>query len=132
MLRSSKPVIAVCAVRTGCGKSQTSRRVASILKELGKKVAVVRHPMPYGELTEQICQRFATLEDLDTHHCTIEEREEYEPHIKAANIVYAGIDYQQILSRAEAEAETAKQTTNFLVDLFSVSDPSEASVVRKC
>jgi predicted GTPase len=105
MLRSTKPVIAVCAVRTGCGKSQTSRAVARILKAAGKKVAAVRHPMPYGDLTRQICQRFATLEDLVRHDCTIEECEEYEPHIVAGNLVFAGIDYEKILRAAEAEAD---------------------------
>ncbi len=105
MLKSSKPVVAVCAVRTGCGKSQTSRRVTAILKSLGKKVAAVRHPMPYGDLTKQVCQRFATLQDMDDHKCTIEEREEYEPHIAAGNVIYAGIDYAEILRRAEAEAD---------------------------
>ena len=105
MLESNKPVIAVCAVRTGCGKSQTSRKVTEILKSAGKRVAVVRHPMPYGDLTEQICQRFATLEDLDRHKCTIEEREEYEPHIRTGNVVFAGVDYAEILRQAEAEAE---------------------------
>jgi len=105
MISSRKPVIAVCAVRTGCGKSQTSRKVCQYLKELGKKVAVVRHPMPYGDLTRQVCQRFATLSDLDLHRCTIEEREEFEPHIEAGNLVFAGIDYPQILYRAEQEAD---------------------------
>ncbi len=105
MLKSTKPVIAVCAVRTGCGKSQTSRAVVRILKAAGKKVAAVRHPMPYGDLTQQVCQRFATLADLDLHKCTIEEREEYEPHIEAGNIVFAGVDYEKILRAAEAEAD---------------------------
>ncbi len=105
MLKSTKPVIAVCAVRTGCGKSQTSRAVSVALKSLGKRVAAVRHPMPYGDLTKQICQRFATLEDLDLHHCTIEEREEYEPHIRAGNVIFAGIDYERILREAEKEAD---------------------------
>ena len=105
MLKSTKPVIAVCAVRTGCGKSQTSRAVSSILKSMGKRVAAVRHPMPYGDLTKQICQRFASLEDLETHHCTIEEREEFEPHIEAGNVVFAGIDYERILREAEKEAD---------------------------
>lgn len=104
-LTSSKPVIAVCAVRTGCGKSQTSRAVTAALKSMGKRVAAVRHPMPYGDLTKQICQRFATLEDMDRHHCTIEEREEYEPHIRAGNLVFAGIDYERILREAEKEAD---------------------------
>jgi len=105
MLKSSRPVIAVCAVRTGCGKSQTSRYVAAILKKLGRKVAAIRHPMPYGDLRKQVCQRFASLEDLDRYECTIEEREEYEPHIVAGNLIFAGIDYEQILRAAENEAE---------------------------
>ncbi len=105
MIESTKPVIAVCAVRTGCGKSQTSRAVTDILKSFGKRVAAIRHPMPYGDLTKQICQRFATMEDLDLHHCTIEEREEYEPHIRAGNVVFAGIDYERILGEAEKEAD---------------------------
>lgn len=102
---ANKPVIAVVAVRTGAGKSQTARRVAEILKDLGKKVAVVRHPMPYGDLKEQICQRFATYEDLDKYKCTIEEREEYEPHIDAGNVVFAGVDFGVILKEAEKEAD---------------------------
>jgi predicted GTPase len=105
MLRSNKPVIAVCAVRTGCGKSQTSRAVTEVLKSMGKRVAAVRHPMPYGDLSAQICQRFADLSDLDKHKCTIEEREEYEPHIRAGNVIFAGIDYAKILSEAEKEAD---------------------------
>ncbi len=105
MLKSAKPVIAVCAVRTGCGKSQTSRAVSEVLKSMGKRVAAVRHPMPYGDLTKQICQRFATLEDLETHQCTIEEREEYEPHLRAGSVIFAGIDYERILREAEKEAD---------------------------
>ena len=105
MLPSAKPVIAVCAVRTGCGKSQTSRAVVKVLKAAGKKVAAVRHPMPYGDLRKQICQRFANYGDLDKEQCTIEEREEYEPHIDAGNIVFAGVDYARILKAAEAEAD---------------------------
>ena len=105
MLRSRKPVIAICAVRTGCGKSQTSRAVVKVLKELGKKVAAVRHPMPYGDLRKQVCQRFAELADLDKHECTIEEREEYEPHIEAGNVIYAGVDYGKILEAAEQEGD---------------------------
>ncbi len=130
MLKSNKPVIAVCAVRTGCGKSQTSRAIASILKVLGKRVAAIRHPMPYGDLTKQICQRFATLEDLDRHECTIEEREEYEPHIAAGNLVFAGIDYAKILTAAEAEADVIlwdggnNDMPFFKPDLFiTVTDP---------
>ena len=105
MLKSNKPVIAVCAVRTGSGKSQTTRRVCEILKSVGLTAAVVRHPMPYGDLVKQTCQRFATLKDLDTHKCTIEEREEYEPHIVRGQVVYAGVDYEVILRSAEKEAD---------------------------
>jgi predicted GTPase len=105
MLKSTKPVIAICAVRTGVGKSQTTRYVSRILKGLGKKVVAIRHPMPYGDLAKQACQRFATYEDLDTHECTIEEREEYEPHIDSGFIVYAGVDYEMILREAEKEAD---------------------------
>lgn len=105
MLKSKVDVVAVCAVRTGVGKSQTTRKVAQVLKEMGKKVVVIRHPMPYGDLEKQACQRFATYDDLDKHHCTIEEREEYEPHIDKGFIVYAGVDYHEILARAEEEAD---------------------------
>jgi predicted GTPase len=105
MLTSAKPVIAVCAVRTGSGKSQTTRRVAEILKAKGKKVTIIRHPMPYGNLVAQKLQRFATFEDLDRYDCTIEEREEFEPHITRGNVVYAGVDYAEILKAAEAEAD---------------------------
>jgi predicted GTPase len=105
MLRSTRPVIAVTAVRTGVGKSQTTRYISRILRDLGKKVVAVRHPMPYGDLTKQIDQRFATYEDLDRHETTIEEREEYEPHLDNGFVVYAGIDYEKILRRAEEEAE---------------------------
>lgn len=105
MLPSKKPVIAITAVRTGCGKSQVSRRITDILKELGKKTVVIRHPMPYGDLAKQAVQRFATYEDLERHECTIEEREEYEPHIKNGVIVYAGVDYAAILEQAEQEAD---------------------------
>ena len=105
MLKSKRPVVAITAVRTGCGKSQTTRRVCEILKEMGKKTVVVRHPMPYGDLSKQICQRFAKLSDLDKHKCTIEEREEYEPHIRRGQVVYAGVDYAEILEEAEKEAE---------------------------
>ncbi|GAB4506565.1 MAG: cyclic 2,3-diphosphoglycerate synthase [Anaerolineales bacterium] len=105
MLKASVPVVAVCAVRTGSGKSQTSRRVAGILRDMGKRVVAVRHPMPYGDLAKQACQRFATYADMDRHHCTIEEREEYEPHLDRGVIVYAGVDYGQILREAEKEAD---------------------------
>ncbi len=105
MLTSEKPVIAIGAVRTGSGKSQTTRRVAEILKQHGLKVSIVRHPMPYGDLRKQVVQRFATLEDLDRYECTIEEREEYEPHIRRGNVVFAGVDYEKILRAAEKEAD---------------------------
>jgi predicted GTPase len=105
MLTSSKPVVAVCAVRTGSGKSQTTRHVAGLLRNAGKRVAVLRHPMPYGDLTKQRAQRFATYEDLEAQDCTIEEREEYEPHLAEGNLVFAGIDYAAILDLAEAEAD---------------------------
>jgi predicted GTPase len=105
MLKAKVPVISVCAVRTGSGKSQTTRRVSDLLREMGKKVVVVRHPMPYGDLREQICQRFASYDDLDRYKCTIEEREEYEPHLDRGTVVYAGVDYEKILREAEQEAE---------------------------
>jgi predicted GTPase len=105
MIKSRKPVVSVCAVRTGSGKSQTSRKVATILKEKGRRVAAIRHPMPYGDLAKQAVQRFATYADLDKHECTIEEREEYEPHIDKGIIVYAGVDYGAILRQAEKEAD---------------------------
>lgn len=105
LIESTKPVVSICAVRTGCGKSQTTRYVSRLLKEAGKKVAAIRHPMPYGNLTEQKVQRFASLEDLDKHKCSIEEREEYEPHIVTGTIIYAGVDYEAILREAEKEAD---------------------------
>jgi predicted GTPase len=105
MLRSPKPVVAVCAVRTGCGKSAVSRRVARILRERGRRAAVVRHPMPYGDLLAERVQRFAAAADLDRAQVTIEEREEYEPHLEAGSVVWAGVDYAEILSRAAAEAD---------------------------
>ncbi len=105
MLESSKPVVAVTAARTGCGKSQTTRHVTDILRAMGKNVVVVRHPMPYGDLARQAVQRFATYEDLDKHDCTIEEREEYEPHLERGLVVYAGVDYEAILRQAEQEAD---------------------------
>ncbi len=101
-LDSSKPCVAVCAVRTGAGKSQTGRRVAQILRDAGNRVAVLRHPMPYGDLSKQVAQRFARYEDLDAADCTIEEREEYEPHLDEGNLVFAGVDYARILALAEA------------------------------
>ena len=105
MLKSTKPVVSVCAVRTGSGKSQTTRRVAALLRDLGLKVAAVRHPMPYGDLARQKVQRFASLDDLKRHDCTIEEIEEYEPHIVSGTIIYAGVDYGAILEQAQAEAD---------------------------
>lgn len=130
MLRASKPVVAVCAVRTGCGKSQTTRKVAEVLKSMGKTVAVVRHPMPYGDLTKQVCQRYAELADMDRHECTIEEREEYELHIQNGNLLFAGIDYQQILNAAQEEADVVlwdggnNDTPFFKPDLMvTVADP---------
>jgi predicted GTPase len=105
MLTAKVPVISVGAVRTGSGKSQTSRQVAKILKSKGLNVVVIRHPMPYGDLRKQVCQRFASYEDLDKYECTIEEREEYEPHIDNGIIVYAGVDYEKILREAEKEAD---------------------------
>jgi predicted GTPase len=104
-LTATKPVVAICAVRTGSGKSQTTRRVAQLLRDDGKRVAVLRHPMPYGDLTKQVVQRFARYEDLDAADCTIEEREEYEPHLAEGNLVFAGIDYAAILAAAEQEAD---------------------------
>ena len=104
-VRAKVPVISVCAVRTGCGKSQTSRKVVSILKKLGKKVVAIRHPMPYGDLRKQILQRFENYDDLDTHHCTIEEREEYEPYMDQGLIIYSGIDYEKIVREAEKKAD---------------------------
>ncbi|MFQ5769568.1 MAG: cyclic 2,3-diphosphoglycerate synthase [bacterium] len=133
MLTSSKPVVAICAVRTGCGKSQTTRRVAQILKDMGKKLVVVRHPMPYGDLAAQKCQRFETYDDLNKHNCTIEEREEYEPHLAMATIVYAGNDYKEILRKAQEEADVViwdggnNDTPFFKPDLhIVVTDPLRA------
>jgi len=105
MLKSKKPVIAICAVRTGCGKSQTTRKVSEILKKMGKKIAVIRHPMPYGDLVKQEVQRFDTIEDMKKHDCTIEEMEEYEPHIVDGSVVFAGVDYEKILREAEKAAD---------------------------
>ena len=130
MVESVKPVIAVGAVRTGCGKSQTARRISEILKGLGKKVAVVRHPMPYGDLAAQAVQRFTSVADMDAAHCTIEEREEYEPHTARGSLVFAGVDYEAILRRAEQEADVVlwdggnNDTPFFKPDLnIVVADP---------
>jgi predicted GTPase len=105
MLRAKKPVVAICAVRTGCGKSQTTRKVCEILRARGKKVVVVRHPMPYGDLLKQVVQRYSVFEDFERHHCTIEEREEYEPLVDQGIVVYAGVDYGKILQSAQEEAD---------------------------
>jgi len=105
MLASSKQIVSVCAVRTGCGKSQTSRKVCRILQNMGKQVVTVRHPMPYGDLTRQVVQRFSSYADLEKHNCTIEEREEYEPVVAMGAVIYAGIDYEKILRAAEKEAD---------------------------
>jgi len=104
-IKSNKPVISICAVRTGSGKSQTTRRVSKVLIDLGYKVAAIRHPMPYGDLVKQRVQRFASYDDLDKHKCTIEEREEYEPHLDNGIIVFAGVDYAEILGQAEKEVD---------------------------
>ncbi len=105
MIKSTKPVVSVLAVRTGCGKSQTSRKIVKLLEEAGKKVVAIRHPMPYGDLVKQKVQRYATFEDLKKHECTIEEREEYEPHVERGGVIYAGVDYEAILREAEKEAD---------------------------
>src|SRR6056297_4325307 len=105
MIKSSKPVIAVGAVRTGCGKSQTSRRIIELLMEKGLKVVAIRHPMPYGDLVAQKVQRFATVEDLEKHKCTIEEMEEYEPHVVRGNVIYSGVDYEAIVREAENDPD---------------------------
>lgn len=130
MLPSKKPVVAVCAVRTGCGKSQTTRFVASVLRSMGKRIAVVRHPMPYGDLRKQICQRYGELADMDRFDCTIEEREEYELHIGAGNLLFAGVDYHKILAAAESEADVIlwdggnNDTPFFKPDLLvTIADP---------
>ncbi len=130
MVKSTKPIIAVVATRTGCGKSQTSRKIVELLTNAGKKVAAIRHPMPYGDLVKQKVQRFATLEDLKTHNCTIEEIEEYEPHIALGGIIYAGVDYEAIVREAEKEADVIiwdggnNDMSFYKADLtFTVIDP---------
>ncbi len=130
MIKSSKPVIAVLAVRTGSGKSQTSRKIVNILRDAGKKVVAVRHPMPYGDLVKQKVQRFGTYEDLKKHDCTIEEIEEYEPHIARGGVIYSGVDYEAILREAEKEADIIlwdggnNDTSFYKADLtFTVADP---------
>jgi predicted GTPase len=130
MIESTKPLIAICAVRTGVGKSQTTRYVSRILKAMGKRVVAIRHPMPYGDLAKQACQRFETYEDLDRHQCTIEEREEYEPHIDNGFVVYAGVDYEMILREAEKEADVIlwdggnNDTSFYKADLYmTLVDP---------
>lgn len=133
MLKSEKKVISVCAVRTGCGKSQTSRKVVQIVRKMGKTVAAVRHPMPYGDLTKQVVQRFSTYEDFEKHNCTIEEREEYEPMVRMGAVIYAGIDYEKILRQAEKEADVIvwdggnNDTPFFMPDVnIVVLDPHRA------
>jgi predicted GTPase len=133
MLKAKVPVIAVCAVRTGSGKSQTTRAIASSMISKGKRVVAIRHPMPYGDLEKQAVQRFATYDDLDKHECTIEEREEYEPHIDKGIIVYAGVDYERILRQAEQEADVIlwdggnNDTPFYAPDLhIVVADPHRA------
>ena len=133
MVKSTKPVIAVCAVRTGSGKSQTTRKVAEVLKEMGKKIAVIRHPTPYGDLAVQAVQRFADYDDLEKHQVTIEEREEYEPHIARGNVVYAGVDYEASLRKAEEEADVIiwdggnNDMPFYKPDImFTVADPHRA------
>ena len=130
MIKSSKPVIAIVATRTGCGKSQTSRKICNTLRDMGLKVVAIRHPMPYGNLVKQKVQRFATLEDLKKHDCTIEEMEEYEPHIVNGTIIYAGVDYEAILRQAETEADVIvwdggnNDMSFYKADLtFCVADP---------
>jgi len=132
-LKSKVPVISICAIRTGCGKSQTTRRVSDILKSYGKKLVAIRHPMPYGNLVAQKVQRFASYEDMDRNNCTIEEREEYEPHIDRGTIVYAGVDYGAILEQAEKEADIIlwdggnNDTSFYQSDLYIVvTDPLRA------
>ena len=133
MLKSSKPVIAICAVRTGSGKSQTTRRVVEVLKKKGLRPVVIRHPMPYGDLAEQAVERFATLKDMDRYKCTIEEREEYELHIASGTVLYAGVDYGAILREAEKEADVIvwdggnNDTSFYKPDLLIVvADPHRA------
>lgn len=133
MLKSDKPVVAVCAVRTGSGKSQTTRKVSEIMRHKGYRVAIVRHPMPYGDLTKQVVQRFSSFDDLDRYNCTIEEREEYEHHLLGGNVVFAGIDYARILKEAEKEADVIvwdggnNDTPFYKPDLWIVvADPHRA------
>jgi len=132
-IKSKKPVIAICAVRTGSGKSQTTRYIAKYIKNKGYKVVVIRHPMPYGDLKEQTVQRFETLKDLDRHKCTIEEREDYEPHIRNGFILFAGVDYEKILREAEKEADIilwdgGNNDASFIKPdlLITVADPLRA------
>ncbi len=130
MIKSTKPLVSVLAVRTGCGKSQTSRKIVKLLRDAGKKVVAIRHPMPYGDLVKQKVQRFATLEDLKKHECTIEEIEEYEPHIALGGVIYAGVDYEAILREAEKEADVIlwdggnNDMSFYKADVtFTVADP---------
>ncbi|HEX2983271.1 MAG TPA: cyclic 2,3-diphosphoglycerate synthase [Ignavibacteriales bacterium] len=130
MIKSKKPVVAVLAVRTGSGKSQTSRKIVNLLRAAGKKVVAIRHPMPYGDLVKQKVQRFGSLEDLKKHNCTIEEIEEYEPHVAIGGVIYAGVDYAAILAEAEKEADVIlwdggnNDTSFYKADItFTVVDP---------
>lgn len=133
MIKSKKPMVAICAVRTGCGKSQTSRKVVEYYKNKGVRVVAIRHPMPYGDLAKQAVQRFATYEDMDKHECTIEEREEYEPYVERGLVIYAGVDYGAILKEAEKEADIIiwdggnNDTPFYKPDLhITVADPHRA------
>jgi len=122
MVKSTKPLIAVGAIRTGCGKSQTSRKVIELLMEKGLKVVAVRHPMPYGDLNAQKVQRFAVVKDLEKHKCTVEEMEEYEPHVVRGNVIYAGVDYEAILRAAEndpAGCDVVYGTAEIMIFLFT-------------
>lgn len=133
MIESTKPVIAVTAVRTGAGKSQTTRKIQEMLRAAGKKVVSIRHPMPYGDLVAQKCMRFATVDDLAKNNCTIEEMEEYEPHVKAGNVIYSGVDYEAIIREAEKEADVIlwdggnNDFAFYKTDLYiTVADPHRA------
>jgi len=129
VIKTTKPLVTVCAVRTGCGKSQTTRKVIETLREKGRKVVSIRHPMPYGDLVAQKVQRFAALEDLEKHKCTIEEMEEYEPHIKMGSVIYAGVDYEAIVREAEKEADVIIWDGGNNDTPFYVSDKSVNIVV---
>lgn len=130
-LPSSKPVIAICATRTGVGKSQTTRYVADYLKKMGKKIAVVRHPMPYDQvLLKQRCQRYEVVEDMDKYDCTIEEREEYELHIQEGNLLFAGVDYEMILREAEKEADIVSLIATYMYYLLEIFDAIQSNHIH--